>query len=246
MMAGLLATLAPVALARRGDPPVELLPDLVTAPITGLSIDRSHGHKSLRFANTIANDGLGVVELRPRRRDCDGDGSFADDRLAIQRIYVDDGSGKFERGVDTIGRTLEVGCMRFHPAHDHWHLDRFARYILRSVGDTTVVSRAPKVSFCVRDSLPYDPDVPGHPPTPHYGECQRNTITGLSVGWGDLYGASLAGQELSLAGLPNGRYCLTSIADPRDSIDESNEANNAASALLRIQARRVTVLGVCP
>ncbi len=246
LVSGVLAAAAAAPVAARGGAPAELLPDLVTAPLDGLAIDRSGGHKALRFSNTIANDGLGVVELRPRRRDCDGDGNFSNDRLAIQRIYVDDGSGEFERGVDTIGRTVEVGCMRFHVAHDHWHLERFARYVLRSALDGAVVSRAPKVSFCLRDSLPFDADVPGHQPFPYYGECHRNSTTGLSVGWGDLYSAYLAGQRLSLAGLPNGRYCLISNADPADAIDESVESNNAASALLRIRARTVTDLGACP
>ena len=224
--------------------PAELMPDLVTRPITGVSIGIESGRTVLRFANTIGDRGLGVLELRPRRRDCDGDGVFSNDRLAIQRIYEDtNGSGEFERGTDLIGRTVEVGCTVFHPAHDHWHLQRFARYELRSVATGEVVAASPKVSFCVRDSLPAFTDLPGFQPFAYYGGCARNSITGLSVGWADLYAADLPDQDLDVTGLRSGRYCLTSTADPRDGIDEADETNNAATRLLRLRDGAVQDLG---
>ena len=225
--------------------PAELLPDLVTRPFDGISIQTTGDRTLLRFGNTIGNQGLGVLELRPRRRDCDGDGDFTNDRLALQRIYEDtDGSGAFERGTDLIGRTVEVGCMVFHPAHDHWHLQRFARYELRSIATDEVVAASPKVSFCVRDSLPAFTDVPGFQPFAYYGGCARNSITGLSVGWADFYAADLPDQDLDVTGLRNGRYCLTSTADPRDGIDEADETNNAATRLLRLRDGAVQDLGV--
>jgi lysyl oxidase len=225
----------PVAAASRLSP-VELMPDLVTRPFTGITIQHSDGRLLLRFGTIVGNQGLGVLELRPRRLDCDGDGDFANDRLAIQRIYEDtDASGSFERGTDLIARTVTVGCMVFHPAHDHWHLQRFARYALRSIGSGEIVAASPKVSFCVRDSLPVFPDLPGFISTLYYGQCARNSITGLSVGWADLYDASLPGQDLDVTGLPNGRYCLTAEVDPRDGIDEADESNNDRSALLRLR-----------
>jgi hypothetical protein len=225
--------------------PSELMPDLVTMPFNAISIRHEGGRIVLRFGNTIGNQGLGVLELRPRRRDCDGDGDFSNDRLAIQRIYEDtDASGAFERDTDLIGRTVQVGCMVFHPAHDHWHLQGFARYELRSVATDEVMAASPKVSFCVRDSLPAFPDLPGFSHFPYYGACSRNAVTGMSVGWADLYDASLPGQDLDVAGLPNGRYCLTSVADPRDRIDEADETNNARSLLLRLRDGTVESLGV--
>ena len=134
--------------------------------------------------------------------------------------------------------------MVFHPAHDHWHLQRFARYELRSVATDAVVAASPKVSFCVRDSLAAFPDVPGFSAFAYYGQCARNSITGLSVGWADWYAAFLPGQDLDVTGLPNGRYCLTSTADPRDGIDEADETNNARSRLLRLTDGAVEDLGV--
>jgi hypothetical protein len=224
--------------------PSELMPDLSTMPFGGISIRHEGGRTVLRFGNTVGNQGLGVLELRPRRRDCDGDGDVSNDRLAIQRIYEDtDASGAFERGTDLIARTVEVGCMVFHPAHDHWHLQGFARYELRSMATGAVVAASPKVSFCARDSLPAFPDLPGFSAFPYYGACSRNSITGLSVGWADLYEASLPGQDLDVTGLPNGRYCLTSVADPKDRIDEADETNNARTRLLRLRDGAVEDLG---
>ena len=90
----------------------------------------------------------------------------------------------------------------------------------------------------MRDSLAAFPDVPGFSAFAYYGQCARNSITGLSVGWADWYAAFLPGQDLDVTGLPNGRYCLTSTADPRDGIDEADETNNARSRLLRLTRRR--------
>jgi uncharacterized protein YjiS (DUF1127 family) len=225
--------------------PVELMPDLVTLPFDGISIHVESGRTVLRFGNTIGNQGLGVLELRPRRRDCDGDGDFSNDRLAIQRVFEDtNASGAFERGADLIARTVEVGCMVFHPAHNHWHLQRFARYELRSIATGETVAASPKVSFCVRDSRAAFTDLPGFSSVAYYGECARNSVTGLSVGWADWYAAFLQGQDLDVTGLPNGRYCLTSTADPKDGIDEADETNNARSRLLRLRDDAVTDLGV--
>ena len=225
--------------------PTELMPDLVTMPFDAISIGHEGGRTVLRFGNTVGNQGIGVLELRPRRRDCDGDGDVSNDRLAIQRIYEDtNASGAFERGTDLIARTVEVGCMVFHPAHDHWHLQGFARYELRSIATGETVAASPKVSFCVRDSVPAFADLPGFSRFPYYGACSRNSITGLSVGWADLYDASLPGQDLVVTGLPNGRYCLSSTADPKDGIDEADETNNARSLLLRLRDGTVENLGV--
>ena len=170
LLAAVLAALGAVsAFAAPKLTPSELLPDLVTLPFDGITIHPEGGRTVLRFGNTIGNEGLGVLELRPRRRDCDGDGDFSNDRLAIQRIYEDtNASGAFERGTDLIARTVEVGCMVFHPAHNHWHLQRFARYELRSVATDAVVAASPQ-GFVLRSGqrtrLPRPAGVLGRPGT---------------------------------------------------------------------------------
>jgi hypothetical protein len=78
----------------------QLLPDLVTAAPSGLSIANvKRKTKELRFNYSAENAGVGVLELTSRIEDCDGDGVVSNDRTAIQRIFKDaDGNGYFTRG----------------------------------------------------------------------------------------------------------------------------------------------------
>ena len=62
---------------------------------------------------------------------------------------------------------------------------------------------------------------------------------GLSIGWADLYSASLPGQELNIRGLPDGRYCLRMTANPAGRILESDRSNNTRSTLVRMRGSRV-------
>jgi hypothetical protein len=84
--------------------------------------------------------------------------------------------------------------------------------------------------------------------------CCRST-EGISVGYGDVYGAYLEYQDLPLDGLPAGRYVLVHSsqrrrpAAPRD----QSRANDSASVLLDLRwhagapkDRTVTQLRSCP
>jgi hypothetical protein len=227
----------------RGD--AVLRPNLVTLPFGDVSVERSPGVRELRFSNTVGNRGPGVLELLPVADDCDGDGDPQDDRSAYQRVYGDtDGDGVFTRGVDQPAVERFVGCMLFHPEHDHWHLEDFARYVL-TAATGRVVAVADKVSFCVRDSLAAW-TLPGTPSQPYFGECTQDGTTGMSVGWADLYAADLSGQSLDIRGVAAGRYCLRSIADPSRRIAERRDDDNRRSLLLRIRGSTVrTLAGPC-
>ncbi|MDH5313537.1 MAG: lysyl oxidase family protein [Actinomycetota bacterium] len=247
---GVIASAVPRAASATGTGRAALLPDVVLRPMTEIRIQKSKGVKLLRFASIIGNSGAGVVELKPdsptrsAANDCDGDGDPLNDRQAFQRIFGDsDGDGVFTRGVDTVLTKRFAGCSLFHVEHDHWHFEEFARYRLVKPKSGRVVASSEKVSFCVRDSLRFDPTLPGSPFPQYYGSCTQDSITGLSIGWADYYGSNLPGQELDVRGLPDGRYCLRTEADPADRIDESDEGNNGRSTLVRIRGRRVRDLG---
>ncbi len=223
--------------------PDVLRPNLVTLPFADLSIERSPGVRNLRFSNTVGNRGPGVLELYPVVDDCDGDGDPQDDRSAYQRIYGDtDGDGVFTRGVDQPVAERFVGCMFFHPEHDHWHLEDVARYVLTRASNGRVVAVADKVSFCVRDSL-IAWSLPGSPTQPYFGECTRDGTTGMSVGWADWYAADLFGQSLDVRDVPDGRYCLSSLADPPRNIVERRDDDNRRTLLIRIRGSTVRSLG---
>ena len=225
----------------------QLLPDLVTMPVTDVRIQKGPGVKRLRFSNTIENIGVGPLELFPVANDCNGNGDVTDDRTAMQQPYVDtNDDGVFERSSDQpSGTPIVVGCYVFHPAHDHWHLKDFARYELhRWSSKGVVVSSREKVSFCVGDDFAVQPGLPGSPRMPYYTACTADSTTGLSIGWADLYGSDLQGQSLDIRGLAEGRYCLVSTADADGHILESDATNDVATLRIRIHGSNLVNTGL--
>ena len=103
-----------------------------------------------------------------------------------------------------------------------------------SRGPLVIVGK--KVSSCVLDTKRRLPKAPGSPRRKYYGSCRRDSIGGISIGWGDIYGARVSGQELDLTRLGDGVYCLVSQADPEDRLLESNERNNARTTRIVLRA----------
>ena len=259
VLAATLAIVAPVAAlaiaspdpAPAGAPSAQLRPDLFTRAVHELYIDREA--PELRFSNEIGNRGPGPLEIRPEgptTDDCNHDGVLTNDAWVDQRIYGDDdGNGRFARRLDTSYDAVRAGCMFFHIAHNHWHFDDVARYELFRESDGRRVAAANKVSFCLIDTELLQPDTPGSPASPWYGvrtgSCASQTATeGISVGWADDYSAGLDGQSMSLKGIPTGRYCLISTADPDNQLAELHEHNNIRRNLIVIhresrQAKRL-------
>jgi len=210
-----------------------LLPDLVTRRPGKIYLQLTErGKRFVRFSNEVVNVGRGPLELRPRADDCDGDGNLANDRTSYQRIYRDaNGDGVFTRGVDAGFRTRRAGCSRYHPAHKHWHFEALAEYDL---SPPAPLGPKRKVSSCVLDTRLRLPKVPGSPRHKVYGGCARNSVGGISIGWGDLYGAKVSGQELDVTALEDGVYCLVSRADPENRLAESNESNNTRATRIAL------------
>jgi hypothetical protein len=226
-------------------PAPELLPDLQALEAEGLFVDEGGGVRELRLTTTVANTGAGALEIYPvGGGDCDGDGNPNNDRVANQRVYRDaDGNGFFTRLADTDSATYQVGCMIFHAAHNHWHFEDFAEYELRAIPTGQVIAATVKVSFCVIDTFPFDPGLPGYPDTEYYDSCDQDDTEGLSVGWSDTYDSSLAGQEIDIQGVPDGYYCLAVTGDPSDILRESDESNNEATTLVRLEGSSATGAG---
>lgn len=254
-VASVVAGAAIVAAAPAGAGPAALEPDLVTIPFEqeDLAIQRDGGRTLLRLSNEIGNRGAGPLEIAPSpsSQNCDGDGDALNDRNASQRIYADgDANGIFSAGADAVESERVFGCMQYHPVHDHWHVLQFSRYELRPRRSRKAVVRASKVGFCVADSRRAFPGA-GSPLESGYPVgtaaaleqrgCQVSETQGLSPGWADTYLFNLSGQELDVTELPAGRYCLVSMADPRNLIEELDERNNATRVRIALRPELLRV-----
>ena len=107
------------------------------------------GVRRLRFSSTLADVGVGPLEVVPRP----GNRCPKGERDVAQAVYQDrNGDHRYQRATEHHRVFRQAGCMVFHPAHNHWHIDASARYWLTRPGGATVLVRHSKVSFCLRDS----------------------------------------------------------------------------------------------
>jgi hypothetical protein len=230
-------------------PVVRFRPNLQTVPPADLEIVVTpNGNRQLRLTNEVSNLGSGPIELKPRKRDCDHDGSPKNDRTAFQRIYEDSNSNDvFDRDVDTTWVLHKVGCFTFIPVHGHWHFDDYASYQLFDLTGELVKEHS-KVGFCLVDSEHVsDGTLPGDPgPDGYYGSvvsvCGNLQIQGVSVGWADSYLSGLPGQFIGIGGVADGNYCLVSTADPDNQIKETDETDNEARLQIAISGDTVQTL----
>ncbi len=247
-----IGVLLAISSARVEADPGDLPPDLVTLAIQQeeLLIQVDGDRTLLRFTNEIGNRGNGPLEIYPSEEslNCDGDGDPFNDRDASQRVFTDsNGTGAFERGTDAIAGERRFGCMRYHPAHDHWHVLDIASYELRREPSGNLFARTRKVGFCLTDARLAFPSAVT-PPTSTYpinppgvAGCQSVSTQGISPGWADAYLLALPGQALDVTGIPRGHYCLTTRADPTGVLDELDEDNNVRRVRLLLRAGKFSV-----
>jgi hypothetical protein len=230
----------------------ELPPDLVTLAIQqdDMAIVVEGKRTVLRFTNEIGNRANGPLEVFPSAQssDCDGDGDPANDRDADQRVFTDaNGSGAFERDGDGVASERVIGCMHFHPAHNHWHVLDIAAYELRYEPSDETVLRKRKVGYCLTDARlafpsPVTPETSTYPINPpDTTGCQAVTTQGISSGWADAYQLPLPGQNLDITGLPRGHYCLTSRTDPTNVLAELDETNNVRRTHIALRPAKLVV-----
>jgi hypothetical protein len=216
-----------------------LLPDMIALRAQNMAIEIVDHHRLLRFDAGLGNVGSGPMEVRPNRaRHC-----ARHERHASQIIYRDvDGNAHFRRAVDTDVSRRSAGCMVFHPAHNHWHFEAAARYLLYRPSETNhVLVRARKTSFCLRDSERVPRQRGIFHTRPYYGDCSRDTPQGITPGWLDVYQAFLQGQSLRLPNtLRNGVYCLAIKVDPKDELRESDDDNNLSTRAIHLRGLHVS------
>jgi len=204
------------------------LPDLDQAPPLAVAVVARAGRNLLVFGSAVDNVGRGPLVVAGRR------------------------AGGAMRTWQIVGRRRFALPVRLRyvrsETHEHWHFPGFERYELRRP-DGTLVGRDRKTGFCLRDA--YETRALNRPPI-WRTECLRGrpdaqTIReGISPGFGDDYVPRKEGQSIDVTGLRPGRYVLVHRANPDGVLRERSYANNAASALIALDGRRVTVLRRCP
>jgi hypothetical protein len=179
----------------------------------------------LGFASAVDNVGEGplwLVGARPTRAV----------RLmrAAQRIRLSTGGRRTEDG---------IGFWRyvFADSHAHWHFLPFERYELRDA-DGRVLVRDHKSGFCLGDRFRHS--IVAAPARFPPSACESgnpfalSVFGGTSVGYSDRYFPHYHGQNVTISGLPGGRYVLVHRVNPNLLFRESRYENNAASIAIRL------------
>jgi hypothetical protein len=213
--------------------PQALLPDLDQEAPSSLTVSsaRSGGkaHYFLGFGSAVRNIGDGPLLIAGHRR------SRRTARMVADQVV--------ERAGAPSQRVRGVGHLRYvvSPDHRHWHYIGFDHYELRQVGGRAL-RRDRKSGFCLGDRYAVTaPVLPSASPAPVFtsrcgiGQRGRTQVgEGISVGYGDYYAGNLEGQDISLQGLPNGRYTLVHRVNADHRLRELRYDNDAASLLLSL------------
>jgi Lysyl oxidase len=206
---------------------LELPPNVQPFPASNLALVRdTAGRTQLLFSTTSWNSGDGPLELIAGARD-----STSLKQDVYQRVYRSDGNF-YDR---------LAGTFVWHPEHHHFHFEDYAVYTLQPVNAPGGSARTgSKTTFCLMDTTPVNTRLPGAPTSAVYTTCHPD-VQGLSVGWGDTYGRTLVGQAIDFTANPSGDYTLMIEIDPKKRLLESDDGDNTACALLRINATTLTV-----
>jgi len=201
-----------------------LYPNLEPFPATDFSIDQvaldfnnpNELTTVLRFSTLSWNQGDGPLQLWA---DQDSEGN----RAVFQEVLRSDGS--FYRFMKP------AGDFKYHEEHAHFHFEDYASYVLHRPDDPSLngdLASGTKTTFCIMDTNRIDHKMPGAPKRSAYSSCGLD-LQGMSVGWGDRYGASLWDQWVDLTDLlkepdkNSGDWVLTIAIDPANVIVESTE-----------------------
>lgn len=119
-------------------------------------------------------------------------------------------------------------------AHGHYHLKDFNEFkLFNSAGEQ--VQTGYKQAFCLIDVERLDPTARLDA---QFTNCNVNQ--GISAGWADLYGASLACQYIVINGIPDGDYTLQSTTNSKHVVIEDSYSDNTIWTGLRIRGNNVT------
>jgi hypothetical protein len=138
-------------------------------------------------------------------------------------------------------RRIRGGRVVFKPIPGqggYWKFRNAARFELWTVGPRMrQVRTGRKLIYCLRDLRRTHPG-PLSPRARVHPGCNQSLRTarvhlGTSVGWSDIYPSTYHEQYIDVTGL-RGCFGLWMVADPYNELWESNEADNASGAVVRL------------
>src|SRR5919112_830279 len=202
-----------------------LYPDLQTAAPHHFTVQNTQQGEYLRFSNLIANTGAGDLRLRPEHD------LATNITTGYQEIF--DASGNMVVN-------QPVSEFVFHPAHNHWHLDRVALFEIRHALDNGTGGRfgavfsnqSIKTTFCLIDVIKLEGN--SNTGDRNYWDCFPDAHQGISAGWGDQYHHATEGQELEITGAKPGIYYLVSTSNAEGAFLETDTTNNMAWTSFRL------------
>ena len=195
------------------------------------------GRKCLRFSVGPENVGDGAFELylTPLVEGTTGEATV------IQHIRHSTGDRM---------KLRDAGTYEYHKTHGHYHYAGFASLDLLKVVDRSRGYLAPagtgkKIGFCTFDVVVaqfhrFAQDARDSAEN----ECNSTdgARIGLSRGWADIYGWTTSGNYVEFGSSEDGLYVVRSAFDTKDLVDETNERDNYAYALIDVQGTDVKVL----
>ena len=202
--------------------------------------------RCLRLTSGPINVGEGPFDMRFRMTEDATDGDLDPVHLRgpiSQVIHYSDGST----------RSRAAGTYIFHTTHAHFHDENILTYeLFKMRGDTPVAAgEGVKSGFCPADQLFGEWRRFVQQPSGYFGEGDTPTgncfsasdgLIGLTAGWGDVYRWQRPGQYVEFGDNTDGRYVVRSTVDKGDHVQETNERDNSAYALVRIVGEHITLL----
>jgi hypothetical protein len=218
--------------------PVIAYPNIqVLVPTNRISIAQpTSTTRTLDFAHITWNAGAGPLEIRPQYNAATGVSQ------ATQALYTRTGPAAW-----SFVKTVPiVKPMLWDPPTDYrFPLTSFGLYSVAGDGSVgSLIASSPKVDFCMTP----DTKVGGVPdttasPSPAESDCEDpNGILGLSVGWGDEYDYTDAGNNIDISNLPDGTYWLRAQADPGNYFTQGGPNQSVTDTEIHITGTNVTVL----
>jgi hypothetical protein len=243
-----------------------LLPDLVADPPDGVEVKPYSSESStrllIRFNGYIHNKGPGAVDFRGTRTAVKlspaNEQQLKEDEEqkqpvspelekelatspmhAFQRLFTTkegEGETNIERAHVDEASSAEL-LYSNADGHNHWHLQRAAKYSLWNSAKTAEVAPAQKVGFCLDDSehvesgkgpanAVYSDTVP-----PFREFCEQyhpnatSLFEGISSGWRDKYSSNLTFQWVDASSVLPGEYWLREDVNPLGVVKETGGAN---------------------